>query len=118
MNRSTKVALTVGSIVVALFVALPLVWARFPNWYGGGCIVNWPWMMGGFGWWGWWMMIPMILFWAFVIWGVVYLVSRVASPGVADTRGRANSALEVLKVRYARGEIGKEEYEEKRRGLA
>ena len=117
MNRSTRVALAVGATALVLLVVLPLCLGYFGNSYEGGYLMNWPWMMGSVGWWGWWMMIPMILFWGLVVWGAVVLVSRLASPGTGDVSGRGSSALEVLKVRYARGEISKEEYEEKRRDL-
>lgn len=117
MDRNVRVALIVGATTAILLVALPLILGGFNNWYTGGCFMNWPWMMGGYGWWGWWMMIPMLLFWGLGIWGVVYLVSRLASPGATNAPRETGSALEVLKVRYARGEITKKEYEEKRRDL-
>ncbi|MBM3172641.1 MAG: SHOCT domain-containing protein [Chloroflexi bacterium] len=63
-----------------------------------------PGMMGGFGW-GWFMPIGMILFWGLVI-----------LPSSGSSR-ELDSALEVLKRRYARGEISKEEFEEKRKDL-
>ena len=73
-------------------------------------------MMGGFGWW-WLMPIFFILFWGLVIWGIVALVRGLSGSGGADF-SRADSALEILKVRYARGEIDKEEYDEKKKDLA
>lgn len=75
----------------------------------------WPWAFGGAGWWGWLMMIPMALFWGLIIFVIVWLVQRTVSPGHATTS--AESALELLKKRYARGEISKEEYERMRRDL-
>ncbi|MBM3149156.1 MAG: SHOCT domain-containing protein [Chloroflexi bacterium] len=75
-----------------------------------------PGMMGGFGW-GWFMPIGMILFWGLVIWGIVALVRGVATPGSSGSSRELDSALEVLKRRYARGEISKEEFEEKRKDL-
>ncbi len=33
------------------------------------------------------------------------------------SKGRSESAIEILDKRYARGEIGKEEYEEKKRDI-
>jgi putative membrane protein len=59
--------------------------------------------------------IFMFLFWALVIAGVVLLVRYLARLGRA--RGQEDSALEILKRRYARGEINKEEFEDKRRDL-
>jgi putative membrane protein len=76
-------------------------------------------MMGwadGYGWMGpgW---IFMILFWALVIAGGVALVRWLGTrnSGGSDTRRR--TALEILQERYARGEIEREEYEQKRRDL-
>ena len=53
------------------------------------------------------MMIGMLLFWAFVIFGIVWLVRTAAAGGVARNR----SAREVLDERLARGEIEVDEYE-------
>jgi len=64
---------------------------------------------------GWWMMIPMVLFWGLIIWGTVALVQRASTPSGSSVAGE--SALELLKRRYARGEIGREEYEQKRRDI-
>ncbi|OGO04715.1 MAG: hypothetical protein A2Y91_04300 [Chloroflexi bacterium RBG_13_54_8] len=77
--------------------------------YGNG-------MMGGFG--GMWFMpILMVIFWGLVIWGIVALMRGVASPGNGGSSNQADSALEILKRRYARGEITKQEYEERKRDL-
>ncbi len=74
-------------------------------------------MMGSFSWW-WFMPIFMILFWGLVIWGIVALVRGLSQPGGSESvSSRPDSALEVLKKRYARGEIDKEEYEEKKKDL-
>ncbi len=56
----------------------------------------------------------MALFWVLVISGVVYLVRWLMGQGIA---GRPESGLEVLKKRYARGEISKQEFEDMRRDL-
>ena len=74
-----------------------------------------PGMMGGFGF-GWFMPVLMILFWGLVIWGVVALVRGLSVPKYYDS-SLADSALEILKKRYARGEVSKKEYEEKKREL-
>lgn len=64
---------------------------------------------------GWWMLfgsVWFIVFWGFVIW----LFARVlGKPGSNGTR--EDTALEILKRRYARGEITKEEYEAMRRDI-
>lgn len=50
----------------------------------------------------------MVLFWVLVISGVVYLVKWLMSQGIA---GRPESNLDILKKRYARGEISKQEFD-------
>ena len=79
-----------------------------------------PGMMGewGMAWFGW---IFMIIFWVLIIVGLVFLVKWLAqSTKAASTYGRgepSSRALEILKERYARGEINKQEFEEKKKDL-
>lgn len=59
-------------------------------------------------------MFVMIFFWGVIIAGVVMVVRAILSFG----RGKKSSeALEILKQRYARGEIEKAEFEEKKKDL-
>ena len=117
MNGNTRAALIIGGIALALLIAVPLIWGGVSGWQFGGWGMMGPGMMGGFGWW-WFMPILMILFLVLVIWAVVALMRGVAWPGNTDSASRqADSALEVLKRRYAQGEISKEEYEEKKKDL-
>lgn len=60
--------------------------------------------------------IFMWLFWLLVIVGVVWLVKSIFS-GDSEASGKEKSALEILKERYARGEIDQQEFEQKRRAL-
>jgi putative membrane protein len=73
-----------------------------------------PWwcpMCGPGGMWGW-GMVPMTLFWVVVLgivfWLMLQLVGRGRAPGEKTGRGRAE---EILKERYARGEIDRETYQ-------
>ena len=67
------------------------------------------WMpMMGFG------MLFMALFWVALIVGVVLVVKWLMGQGGAS---REDSALDILKKRYARGEINKQEFEERKRDL-
>jgi len=79
-----------------------------------------PWMRG----WGYPMgflsTILMFLFWIAVIVAILFLIRWL----VVSTRhhtdrkaGSTDSALEILKIRYAKGEINKEEFEQKKRDL-
>ena len=117
MSKNLKTALIIGGIIVVILIVLPIVLGAVSGWQGGGWGMMGPGMMGGFGWW-WFMPIFMILFWGLVIWGIVALVRGLSgSRGPDSTPPAADSALEVLKKRYARGEIDKEEYEEKKKDL-
>jgi putative membrane protein len=59
----------------------------------------------------------MILFWILVIVGVVVLVKWLLDQSSTGKGSHDKSALEILRERYARGEINREEYEQKRRDL-
>jgi putative membrane protein len=61
---------------------------------------------------GWFMMI----FWWIIVIGVVYLVVKALAGQRSDSR-KEDSALEILKKRYARGEVSKEEFESKKKDL-
>jgi putative membrane protein len=64
-----------------------------------------------------WMLFSLV-FWILVLVGIVLLVVWVVQKAVGGGAGRTErSALEILKKRYARGEISKEEFEEKKRDL-
>lgn len=70
-------------------------------------------MMGFDSGWGSFGAIWMVLFWATVIAVSLWAVSRFSGP--QTTHGRAE---EILEERFARGEIDRQEFEERRRELA
>ncbi len=76
-------------------------------------------MMGGFGGGMGLGGIGMLVFWALVIVGVVLALRWFAGESSSRTapRGPERTALDTLGERYARGEISKEEFEQKRRDL-
>ncbi len=80
------------------------------------------WWGQGFGW-GWMLFgsLMMILFWGGLIALIVLATRGLTGTGSAATTpppaNTSNSALRILKERYARGEITKEEYEDMRRDL-
>ena len=72
-------------------------------------------MMGGFGF-GWFIPIVWIVILGLIVSAVITFTKGAVSTGSQGSLKQL-SALEVLKDRYARGEIGKEEFEEKRKDL-
>lgn len=64
-------------------------------------------------WYGWIFWIVII---GLIIWAVVTIVNRDSTGGTTRKSG-GESAMDVLKRRYASGEISKEEFEEKKQDL-
>lgn len=62
------------------------------------------------------MMLFMVLFWVLIIAGIVYAIRATIVSSTPASLGR-NGAFEILKERYARGEIDAQEYEERKRAL-
>lgn len=87
----------------------------FAQWrgYGWG---HGPGMMGGYGM-GWFGGIIMVAFWIAVVIGVILLIRWLVLSTKGGVSGAEESALEILKKRYARGEIDKKEFEQKKKDL-
>jgi len=81
--------------------------------YDWGCGMHPMGWMGGA--WGIGMMFMMLLFWILVIAGLVLGGRWLMNEGKERS---SNSALEILRQRYARGEINKEEFDAKKRDLS
>ena len=77
-----------------------------PYGYGTG----WGWMMVGW--------IMMVVFWGLVIVGIVALIRWVNSRNVPGRAGYSERPMEILRRRYAAGEITKEQYETMKRDIA
>ena len=78
----------------------------------------WEWpghpMMFMWGAWGIGMMVMMLLFWGVVIAGLVLTVRALRRHGDG---GAGDRALDILRERYARGDIDKQEFESRKRDL-
>ena len=88
-------------------------WRGYGDWHMG------PGMVGGWGM-GWFGGIFMLVFWVLVIMGLIFLIKWL----IQSTKGESgrllsnsSRALEILKERYARGDIDKQEFEEKKKDL-
>jgi putative membrane protein len=75
-------------------------------------------MWHGFDGWGWGMMgigmVFMVLFWALAILGVVVLIKWLAR----GPTGGAEKPLDILRERYARGDITREQFEQMKRDVS
>lgn len=70
-------------------------------------------MMGG-GYWGLFGWLFMILFWAAIILLIIWLYRQIRGPAPAAA---GETALDILKKRYASGEITKDQYDEMKKEL-
>lgn len=73
-------------------------------------------MMGGMEGWGWgWVglgILHMALFWVLVILGIVVLVKW-----LAGSAPRSETPVDILKERYAKGELTRDQFEQMKRDL-
>ena len=108
-----KMAFAAG--IVFLFCAWTEVFAQgygYRGWHmGPDTMYGW-----GMGWFG---SIFSLIFWILVIVGMVFLIRWLIhmSKGHPELKQSGSRALEILKERYARGEIEKQEFEEKKKDL-
>lgn len=110
------------NIILILAVAIVIVLAvgamfSMMGGYGYGCMMG-PWMMGG-GWMGFswiWMLVGSIvslLFIGLIIYGIYYLLTG----RVRGFEPEKRSPLDLLKERYAKGEITEDEYKKMKKEL-
>ena len=98
--------------LLTISMATRNAWAQERPWEWGWGMHPMSWMWGA---WGVFMMLAMLLFWGLVIAGIVLVIRWLARQGGG---AGSDAALEILRQRYARGEINKEEFEAKKRDLS
>ena len=115
MNRTTSTLLSIGVSAVLIIVGV---------WFLYNCSTEmWPengrWFMGYHTMMGGGMGIAMILFWIILIFVFVLLILGAFSGrlGTKSNDDNTPNALEIIKARYASGEIDKAEYKDKLKEL-
>ncbi len=78
-----------------------------------------PWMWGWAFSMGWLFLLIIAAFWVAVILGIIFLIRWLVISAVRKSPGpkTEDSAFEILRMRYAKGEINKEEFEAKKKDL-
>jgi len=108
-----KIAVLTLSLVLFSSAAALAQWRDNRGWHMG------PGMMGEWGM-GWFGGIFMIIFWVLILVGLIFLVKwliQTTSRSRSDACS-SNRALDILKERFARGEIDAAEFEEKKKVIA
>lgn len=118
-NRNLLIAL--GVLLLAAMVIPPLVglmtgWGSMGSDQSGQVRFG-PWMMHGYGWMGGFGMgFGMLVFWGLII-VLIYMLVHSTSGATMGQQPHQSTPLDVLKRRYAAGEINREQYQEIRKDL-
>ena len=116
----SKRTLFLYTMLFVVFLSIPLAktqaYAQTGQYGGWGMGSG---MMGGYGA-GWFGGIVMIVFWILILVGLIFLIKWLIQSIGRDkaTGSSGNRSLEILKERYAKGEIDKQEFESKKKDLS
>lgn len=104
MLNEIKTTLISASLILVSFQSQAAAASdHFGNWHYG-----WGWGHMIFG------LLMMILFWGGIILAIIYVIRSTRS-GAGSRQPPEKSPLDILNERFARGEIDKEEFEEKKK---
>ena len=111
MSDSTRTVV----MVVTIVILLPLLWGSIMM---GGMVMG-PWMMGGWGgavgpWGG--VFVPIV--WLLIMAGIGLVAAWGFRQMSGGELGSLRQPLDILKERYAQGELTREQFEQMRRDLA
>jgi putative membrane protein len=102
----------VVGLLMGWWASLPTgAWAQGRgDWWWDGHPMGMMWGAWGIG-----VMLMMLLFWGAVITAIVLGIRWLLRQ---DGRARPDNAMQILRERYARGDIGREEFEQRKRDLS
>ncbi len=103
------IVIGIAVLVILMLVSGMLVPLLYGRGYGWG-------MMGGFGFPMMGMGLGMLVFWVFIIAGGIWLVQSLSHGGTIAPQDE--SPLDILKHRYAKGELTKEQFDQMKRDLS
>jgi len=105
-----KIASTAMAVAASNWLMPGAAWAQRPyDWEWGTHPMWWMWGAWGIG-----MMLIMLLFWGAVIVGIVLTIRWLLRQG---REPRSDSALEILRQRYARGDLTKDDFDRMKKEL-
>ncbi len=111
MNQAMRMVLVIGVIVIAALLVLALLGgAGMMGGYGPGMMGRWSYRLGG------WAGLP-ILFAVLIVAGLGLVGVWALQEGRHRPPTAGRRPLDILKERYARGELTREQFEQMRREL-
>jgi len=112
-KESEKIILMLLAAIVVIIVVGAFSMVGMMGWYGGRGMMGGGMMNGGGLGYGWWMPLGGVAFLTILIVGLYLLFSAYHKP----ERSSGSSAIEILKGRYAKGEVTEEQYQKMKKEL-